>query len=63
MALSCCRLTHHETQVPPLVEEIAVDIDAIGLRKVGGDQLPDGWQIRRLLTRVVLHVVELRSLI
>jgi hypothetical protein len=52
------RGTYHVAQVTPLVQEVAVDIDAVGFREVLGDQLPDGGQIRLLLGPVVLHILQ-----
>lgn len=33
-----------EAEVAPLVEEVAVDIDAVGLGEVGGDERADGGE-------------------
>lgn len=50
--------TYHEAQVPPLMEEVTVDIEAVWLRKVLGDELPDGRQILFLLAHLILDIEE-----
>lgn len=39
-----CGRERHEAQVAPLVEEVAVDVDAVGFGKVFGDELADGGE-------------------
>lgn len=43
----------------PLVQEIAVDVDAVGFRQVFGDQLADPGQVCLLVGAVVLHIAQL----
>lgn len=43
-------------EITPLIQEIAVDVDAIGLGEVLGDELADGGQVFRFLVLVVLDV-------
>lgn len=46
------------------MQEVAVDVKAVWLRKVLGDELPDGRQILFLLANLILDVVDvLRPLI
>jgi len=42
----------------PLIEEIAVNIDAVWLRQVLRDQLADGREVSRLFRAMVLHVAQ-----
>lgn len=42
----------------PLIEEVAVDIDAVRFRQVFRNQLADCRQVRLLLGPVVLHVLQ-----
>jgi hypothetical protein len=42
----------------PLIEEIAVNIDAVWLRQVLRDQLADGGEVSRLFRAMVLHVAQ-----
>lgn len=37
--------TYHKTQISPLVQEVAVDIDAIRLAKIASDQRTDAWEV------------------
>ena len=47
---------HHETQVTPFIQEVSVDIDAVGFREIGGYELPDGREISGLFAAVILNV-------
>jgi hypothetical protein len=49
---------YHITKVPPLVQEVPVDIDTVRLGEVFGDQLPDSRQIDLLLGSLVLHITQ-----
>ena len=42
----------------PLIEEIAVNIDAVWLRQVLRDQLADSGEVSRLFRAMVLHVAQ-----
>lgn len=48
--------TYHETQVAPLVEKVAVDVDAVWFGEILGDQLLDGRQVRRLFVGAVADI-------
>ena len=50
---------YHEAQLAPLVEEVAVHVDAVGLGQVLGDELPDGREVGFFLRGVVLYVSEI----
>ena len=50
---------HHEAQVSPLIEEIAVDTDTVGFGEIIRDQLPDGGEIGGFLAAVVLSKAKL----
>jgi hypothetical protein len=41
-----------------LVQEVAVDVDAVGFGEVGGDQLAHGRDLRGFLGRIILDIVE-----
>ena len=51
--------TYHEAQVSPLVKEITVDINAVWLREIVGDELSDGGEISRFLAAMILNVAKL----
>ena len=51
--------THHETQVAPLVEKVAVDIDAVGLAQVLSYESSDGRQVGGLVRVLILNVFEM----
>jgi hypothetical protein len=51
---------YHETQLCPLVQKVAVDIDAVGLAEILRDQSADGRKILLLETLVILHIFQLR---
>jgi len=53
--------SHQVAQVPPLVQEVTVDIDAVGLGQVFGDELADGGQEALFLGGVVRDVEEARQ--
>ena len=42
----------------PLVQKVAIDVDAVGFRQVLGDQLADGGQIGLFLGAMVLDVAQ-----
>lgn len=48
----------HEAEVCPLAQKIAVDIDAVGLTQVLGDEGADGGQILGLESMFVLDVAQ-----
>lgn len=48
----------HEAEVCPLAQKIAVDIDAVGLTQVLGDECADGGQILGLESMFVLDVAQ-----
>ena len=50
--------TYHETKIPPLVEKVAIYVDAVGLGEVFGDELADGGQVGGFFAAVVLDVAE-----
>lgn len=50
---------YHEAEVGPLMEEVAVDVDAVGLAQVLGDQRADGRQVLFLERMLVLDVAQL----
>lgn len=54
-------LTHHETEVCPLAEEVAVYIDAIRLAQILRNEGPYGWEVLLLQVVRVLDVLELRG--
>lgn len=52
--------THHETQIPPLVEKISIDIDAVGFGKIARYELSNGGKIDGLFAALVLYIPKLR---
>ncbi len=50
---------YHETQIPPLIQKIAIDINAIRLTQIFRDQGPDCGEILLLQCMLVLNVAEL----
>lgn len=52
------RIHGEEAQIPPLVEKVAVDIDAVGLRQVFGYQLSHCLNVFVFLGAVVADVAE-----
>ena len=50
---------HHEAQVSPLIEKIAVDTDTIGFGEIIGDQLSDGGEISGFFATMVLSEMKL----
>lgn len=50
---------NHEAQIPPLIKEIFINIDAIGFGQVIGNQLSDCGKVYRFLATVVLNVLKL----
>lgn len=67
--LNCCHCpngqplalvqTYHETQVSPLVQEITVDIDAVGFAQIFGDQSSNSGKILLLESMFVLNITQL----
>ena len=55
--------SYQETQVRPLVEEVSVDVDAVGLGQVFRYQLPDLRQVLGFLARIVGYITDVRLLI
>ena len=51
--------TDHVAEMAPLVQEVAVDIDAVGLAQVFGDEGPDGGQVLGFEGVFILDVLEL----
>jgi hypothetical protein len=47
---------YHETQVTPLVEEIAIDVNAVWLTQILGDEGADGWQELLFKSMFILDV-------
>lgn len=47
-----------EAEVAPLVQEIAVDVNAVGLGQILGDQLAHGGDVFIFASAVVSHVAE-----
>lgn len=51
-------ISYHVTEVPPLIQEVAVDVDAVGLGEIFGDQLPDRGEKFRFFRAIVLLVAQ-----
>ena len=51
--------TNHEAKVAPLVQEVPVDVDAIGFAEVLGDQGTDGGEVLFLQPMLVLDIAKL----
>lgn len=47
---------YHIAEVRPLVQEVSVDVDAVGLAQILGDQSPDRGQVFLLEGVLVLDV-------
>ena len=50
-------MAYHEAKITPLVEEVSVDIDAVWLAEILGDQGADSRQVFLLLTAVIPNVL------
>lgn len=50
--------TYHIAEIAPLVQKVAVHIDAVRFREVLRDQLPDCGKVRLLLGAMVLHILQ-----
>jgi hypothetical protein len=48
--------SYHETQIPPLVQEIPVDVNAVRLAQILGDQSSDRGEILFFEGMLVLYV-------
>src|SRR3954453_21824877 len=55
--------THHIAEVAPLVEKVAIHINAVRLREVFGDYLADGFQVEFFLAAIILHVSKVLTVI
>lgn len=53
------RKAYHITQVTPLVQEVPVDVNAVRLAQVLGNQGPDGGEVLALQGVLILDVLEL----
>jgi hypothetical protein len=49
-------VTHHKAEIAPLVEEVTIYVNAVGLRQIFGNYLADGLKIDVFLAAVILHV-------
>lgn len=54
------RTFYHIAQVTPLIQEVTVYIDTVGLGKVFGDQLADGGEVQFFACCFVLDILKLR---
>jgi hypothetical protein len=52
-----------ETEVAPLVKEIAVNVDAVGLREILGDQLAHCSDILVFASTFIPHIAEGRDIL
>ena len=52
------RRTYHEAQVTPLVQKVAVDVDAVGFAQVFGDEFADGREVGGLFFGAVGDIAE-----
>ncbi len=50
---------YHEAKMAPLEQEVPIDVDAVRLAQVLGDQRPDGWQVLLLEAMFVLDIAQL----
>jgi hypothetical protein len=50
--------TDHKAQVTPLIQEVSIDVDAVGLTQVLGDQGPYGREIFFFQRMFVLYVAQ-----
>lgn len=57
-SLTWAERSDHEAEVCPLAQKIAVDIDAVRLTQVLGDESADGGQILGLKSMFVLDVAQ-----
>ena len=54
--------TNHEAQVTPLIEKIAIHIDAVWLREIIRNQLSNRRQERRFLLRAIRYISQVGTL-
>ena len=50
---------YHEAQVPPLIQEVAIHVDTVGLGEVFRDHLTDCGQIGRLFVAAILNISDI----
>jgi hypothetical protein len=48
----------HVAEITPLIQEVAVHVDTVGLAEIGGDHAADRFQLRGLLRWIVAVVVD-----
>lgn len=59
LVFDLCQRAYHEAEVSPLVQEVPVDIDAVRLAQVFGDQGPNGREILFFQGMLVLDIAQL----
>lgn len=42
----------------PLVEKVPVDVDAVWLTQIFGDERPDGWEVLAFKPVLILHILQ-----